>query len=144
MKIIMLAMTIMMMSALSADLDNVMMPERDEINTIARANRDHQLVQGYTVRYSWSKRPSIGTTILVLKVFDQNGVQTQDLAISAVASMPSMSCCTAEGENFFHNNRNGDYVTPVNFTMLGEGEIMLTFFKDDQIIDYAYIMHNLR
>lgn len=115
-----------------------------EIQLIRRANRSHSINDDYYVTYSWASRPRIGQNVLIVKLLDENRNQVQDLEISAVSSMPEMSCCPDSEEQFMRLNRNGDYLLPINFTMLGDWEVILSFWQDEEFVTNARIKHHLR
>ncbi len=103
-----------------------------EAELISRANRIHSINDDYYVTYNWASRPGIGANVLVVKLFDKENNQVQDLDITAESYMPGMSCCPAFGEQVLRLNRNGDYLVPITFTMLGVWAIILSFGNEDE------------
>jgi hypothetical protein len=84
--------------------------------------------------WEFDKTPKMGTTILIIKLFDREGKRVSDLAITGRSDMPSMRGAHDSGEVAFKTNKAGDYLLPVNVVMPGDWEVRLTFSRDGVVI----------
>lgn len=118
--------------------------ERLESHNIARANRAHWLNDDYYITYQWDKRPRIGHHVLIVKLYNKDKQQVQELSITADAYMPSMKGAHDTGDVAMRLNNRGDYLVPVHFMMLGDWEIELKFSRDDKELTRAYVQLDLK
>lgn len=88
----------------------------------------------YYFVYSFNQKPSLGTVILKVEVYDRNGKKDTSLQISGDSGMPSMAGHHDTGNVALKQNKKGDYLLPVNVVMPGDWEVRLTFRKDDKPI----------
>ncbi len=84
--------------------------------------------------WEFDKTPKMGTSILVVKLYDKDGKRISDLVISGRSDMPSMRGAHDSGEVAFRTNKAGDYLLPVNVVMPGDWEVRLTFTRDGEVI----------
>jgi hypothetical protein len=84
--------------------------------------------------WEFDKAPKMGTSILIIKLFDKDGRQVSDLAISGRSDMPSMRGAHDSGEVAFKTNKAGTYLLPVNIVMPGDWEVRLTFSRNGIVI----------
>jgi hypothetical protein len=84
--------------------------------------------------WEFDKTPKMGTSILIIKLYDKDGKRVSDLAITGRSDMPSMRGAHDSGEVAFKNNRAGDYLLPVNVVMPGDWEVRLTFSRNGIVI----------
>ena len=84
--------------------------------------------------YGFDKTPKMGTSILKIELFGKDGKRITDWNISARSDMPSMRGAHDSGEVAFKQNRQGDYLIPVNIVMPGDWEVLLTFSKDEAVV----------
>jgi hypothetical protein len=84
--------------------------------------------------WEFDKTPKMGTSILIVKLFDRDGKRVTDLQIAGRSDMPSMRGAHDSGEVAFKNNRAGDYLLPVNVVMPGDWEVRLTFSRNGIVI----------
>jgi len=84
--------------------------------------------------WEFDKTPKMGTSILIIKLFDKDGTRVSDLAISGRSDMPSMRGAHDSGEVGFKLNKAGDYLMPVNIVMPGGWEVLLTFSRNGIVI----------
>jgi hypothetical protein len=90
--------------------------------------KDHYFV------YAFSQKPSLGTVILKVEVYDKDGKRDTSLGITGDSGMPSMAGHHDTGDVPLKQNKKGDYLLPVNVVMPGDWEVRLTFRKDDKPI----------
>ena len=76
----------------------------------------------------------MGTSILIIKLYDKDGKRVSDLAIAGRSDMPSMRGAHDSGDVAFKNNKAGDYLLPVNIVMPGNWEVLLTFSRNGIVI----------
>ncbi len=87
--------------------------------------------QDYYFKYTFDKKPMMGTVILKIVVFDKNDKQYSGMKIVGDSGMPSMKGHHDSGDVAFQLNKKGDYLLPVNLVMPGVWEIKLTFIEED-------------
>ena len=86
-----------------------------------------QIGNGYYFKYRFNARPSMGTTILSVKVFDSNGNQVTPFQMTGDCAMSGMHDA---GPVQFTINKKNDYVLPLNVAMQGDWEVKLVIKKD--------------
>lgn len=84
--------------------------------------------------WEFDKTPKMGTSILIIKLYDRDGKRVKDLQIVGRTDMPSMRGAHDSGEVAFKNNKAGDYLLPVNVVMPGDWEVQLTFSRSGIVI----------
>jgi len=80
--------------------------------------------------WEFDKTPKMGTSILIIKLYDKDGRRVNDLAVTGRSDMPSMRGAHDSGEVAFKTNRAGDYLMPVSVVMPGDWEVRLTFSRN--------------
>jgi hypothetical protein len=93
--------------------------------------------------WEFDKTPKMGTAILILKLFDKNGTQVSDLAVTGRSDMPSMRGAHDSGEIAFKTNKSGTYLLPVNVVMPGDWEVRLTFSRNGIVIFRGRILFDV-
>ena len=91
-------------------------------------NKDHYFT------YEFAKKPSMGTVVLRVRVFDNNGKQITPYAVFGDYGMPSMRGHHDSGKQQFKLNKRGDYLLPVNIVMPGDWDVTITIEKDGKAI----------
>jgi hypothetical protein len=84
--------------------------------------------------WEFDKTPKMGTSILIIKLYDRDGKRVTDVDITGQSDMPSMRGAHDSGEVAFKNNKAGDYLLPVNVVMPGDWEVRLTFSRNGIVI----------
>jgi hypothetical protein len=84
--------------------------------------------------WEFDKTPKMGTSILIIKLYDRDGKRVTDVAVTGQSDMPSMRGAHDSGEVAFKNNKAGDYLLPVNVVMPGDWEVRLTFSRNGIVI----------
>jgi len=84
--------------------------------------------------WQFDKTPKMGTSILIIKLYDRDGKRVTDVAITGQSDMPSMRGAHDSGEIAFKLNKAGDYLLPVNVVMPGDWEVRLTFSRNGSVI----------
>jgi len=84
--------------------------------------------------WEFDKTPKMGTSILIIKLYDRDGKRVTDVAITGQSDMPSMRGAHDSGEVAFKLNKAGDYLLPVNVVMPGDWEVRLTFSRNGIVI----------
>lgn len=84
--------------------------------------------------WEFDKTPKMGTSILVVRLYDKDGKRVSDLGITGRSDMPSMRGAHDSGEVAFKTNKAGDYLLPVDVVMPGDWEVRLTFSRDGVVI----------
>jgi len=84
--------------------------------------------------WEFDRTPKMGTSILVIKLYDKDGKRVSDLTVSGRTDMPSMRGAHDSGEVAFKMNKAGDYLMPVNVVMPGDWEVLLTFSRNGIVI----------
>lgn len=93
-------------------------------------NKAVQLPDSKYFKYSFTKKPKIGTSILNVSVFDKKNRLSDDFDVYITADMPSMRGAHASDDVKMKANKKGELLAPVNFVMPGVWEITLKFYKD--------------
>ena len=89
---------------------------------------------GYYIIYGFDKKPKLGTVIMKVEVFTDEGAKDTSLEIKADAGMPSMRGAHETGERAFVISKKGDYLLPVSVVMPGDWEIRIAVSKDGKVI----------
>lgn len=84
--------------------------------------------------WEFDKTPKMGTSILIVKLYDKDGKRVSDLAVTGRSDMPSMRGAHDSGEVAFKTNKAGDYLLPVDVVMPGDWEVQLTFSRNGIVI----------
>ena len=84
--------------------------------------------------WEFDKAPKMGTSILIVKLYDKDGRRVSDLAVTGRSDMPSMSGAHDSGDLAFKLNKAGDYLLPVSVVMPGPWEVRLTFSRGGIVI----------
>jgi len=98
--------------------------------TLPGYNKSVNLPDGMYFKYSFNKKPKIGTSILKVSVYDKKGRLSDDYAVYADADMPSMKGAHSTGEVKMKANKKGELLLPINFVMAGVWQVDLKFHKD--------------
>jgi hypothetical protein len=89
---------------------------------------------GYYLIYGFDKKPKLGTIIMKVEIFTDEGNKDTFFEVKADAGMPSMKGAHETGDRAFKLSRRGDYVLPISIVMPGDWEIRLTILKDKNVI----------
>ena len=89
---------------------------------------------GYYLIYGFDKKPKLGTLIMKVEIFTDEGNKDTSFEVKADAGMPSMKGAHETGDRAFKLSRRGDYVLPISIVMPGDWEIRLTILKDKNVI----------
>jgi len=108
--------------------------QQEEIPVLKPAGKRNDLPDGRYFIWEFTQTPKMGTVILKLQLFDQNGNKVTDLKIDGRSDMPSMRGHHDSGEVAFKTNNQGFYLLPVNIVMPGDWEVILTFRDNDRIL----------
>lgn len=92
------------------------------------------LGSGYYMIYGFDKKPRLGTAIMKVEIFTEDGKKDTSLEVKADADMPSMRGAHASGEKAFQISKKGDYLLPVRIVMPGDWEVKFTVSKDGKVI----------
>jgi hypothetical protein len=91
-------------------------------------NKDHYFI------YEFAQKPSMGTVVLRVRVYDNSGKQLTPYAVFGDYGMPSMRGHHDSGKQQFKLNKRGDYLLPVNIVMPGDWDVTITIEKDGKAI----------
>jgi hypothetical protein len=106
----------------------------EEYELLPSPGKKYPINQDYYFKYTFDKKPQMGTVILKVVVFDKNDQQYSGMKIVGASGMPSMKGHHDSGDVTFLLNKKGDYLMPVNLVMPGVWEIRLTFIEKEKII----------
>jgi hypothetical protein len=93
--------------------------------------------------WEFDKTPKMGTSILIIKLYDKDGRQVTDLAVTGRSDMPSMRGAHDSGDVAFKTNKAGNYLLPVNVVMPGDWEVRLTFSRNGIVIFRGRIAYDV-
>lgn len=101
------------------------MPGRGEKVTI---NNEYYLL------YDFDKKPKMGTVILKVSVYTNDGMKDTTLEVAADSGMPSMRGAHDTGDLPMQISRKKEYLLPINIVMPGEWEIRITIKKAGKVM----------
>jgi hypothetical protein len=84
--------------------------------------------------WEFDKTPKMGTSILIIKLYDKDGRRINDLTVTGQSGMPSMRGAHDSGEIAFKTNRAGDFLLPVSVVMPGDWEVRLSFSRNGIVV----------
>jgi len=84
--------------------------------------------------WEFDKTPKMGTSILIIKLYDKDGKRISEPAVTGRSNMPLMRGAHDSGEVAFKTNKPGDYLLPINIVMPGKWEVSLTFSRNGIVI----------
>jgi hypothetical protein len=112
-------------------------------NSTLKENSEIKITEDYYFKYSFNQKPSMGTIILKVQVFDKNNKQVKSFTIFGEAGMPSMRGAHDSGLNEFMLNKKDDYLLPVNVVMPGDWEVQIIIKKDSRDVFKGTIEFNI-
>jgi len=83
--------------------------------------------------YGFTKPPKLGTSIMRVEIFAQNGARDTSFVVKGDADMPSMRGAHSTGDKDFSLSAKGVYLLPVRLVMPGDWEVVFTFIRDGKI-----------
>ena len=89
---------------------------------------------GYYMIYNFDKKPKLGTAIMKVEVFTEDGKKDTSLEVKADADMPSMRGAHGTGNRVFKISNKGDYLLPIPIVMPGDWQVRFTVSKDGKVI----------
>jgi hypothetical protein len=101
---------------------------------LAAPGRKVSIGNGFYLIYGFDKKPKLGTVIMKVEIFNQEGGKDTSLEVKGDAGMPSMRGAHETGDRLFVLSKKGDYLLPVNIVMPGDWEIHLTIVKGGKAI----------
>lgn len=99
-----------------------------------KAGEKIKIDEGHYFIYDFDKKPQMGTAILKVRIFDNEGKQSTSYEVMGNSGMPSMRGAHDTGDQPFKLNKKGEYLLPVNVVMPGGWEVRLQFLKDKKPI----------
>ncbi|MFO7660194.1 MAG: hypothetical protein R6V77_04715 [Candidatus Cloacimonadaceae bacterium] len=94
-------------------------------------------------KYSFDKKPGIGTSILKVDVYDRKHRRSDDFVVSVLASHPKVKGVRNYEEIQMRVHRKGEFLLPINFDRSGDWELTLRFFKDGRHTNTAKLQLKL-
>ncbi len=90
---------------------------------------------GY-IHFTWEfdRNPKMGTSILIIKLYDRKGNRANELQITGRSDMPAMRGAHDSGDVAFKLNKAGNYLLPVDIVMPGKWEVRLTFSRAGRVV----------
>ncbi len=101
---------------------------------IPKAGKKYWIGKEYYFKYSFDKKPRLGTLIVKIQLFNKDGKRDTTLTINGNSGMPSMKGHHDSGDILFKLNKKGDYLLPVDVVMPGDWEVKITFIKENKPI----------
>jgi hypothetical protein len=84
--------------------------------------------------YGFDKKPKLGTVIVKIAIFSNNGDRDTSFEVLGDSGMPSMKGAHETGEQPFRLSKKGEYLLPVNIVMPGDWEVRITIKKAGNVI----------
>jgi hypothetical protein len=97
-----------------------------KISLDAKQNGKNKLGTGYYFTYSFTQRPSIGTNILKIQIFDNKGNKNSSFDLKGTSDMAEMRGMGSD-EQVFKKNKKNDYLLPVDVSMRGGWVVAVKF-----------------
>ena len=91
-------------------------------------DKDHYFIYGF------DKKPKLGTIIMKVEIYAQDGNKDTSFEVLGDSGMPSMKGAHETGEQLFRLSNKGAYLLPVNIVMPGDWEIRITIKKDGKVV----------
>lgn len=107
---------------------------QQEYAVLAKPGQKIPLGPGHYFTYGFAKPPKMGTAIMKVEIFTNNGKPDTSFTVTGDADMPSMRGAHAAGEKKFALSKKGVYLLPVSLVMLGDWEIRFTFAQKGKTI----------
>lgn len=101
---------------------------------LAKPGQKIPLGPGHYFTYGFVKPPKIGTAIMKVEIFTNNGKPDTSFTVTGDADMPSMRGAHAAGEQKFSLSKQGVYLLPISLVMPGDWEIRFTFAQKSNTI----------
>ncbi|PKN73380.1 MAG: hypothetical protein CVU50_03565 [Candidatus Cloacimonetes bacterium HGW-Cloacimonetes-3] len=96
-------------------------------------NKAEWISNDYYVKYTWQKKPKIGTDLLFVEVYNKDKKLVKDMSLTANSFMPTMRGAHDTGDVPMKMNKKMQYVIDVNFVMAGEWGVELKFAKNGKV-----------
>ena len=84
--------------------------------------------------YGFDKKPKLGTAIMKVEIFTEEGKKDASFEVKADAGMPSMGGAHETGERPFTLSKKEDYLLPINIVMPGDWEVRFTVMKAGKVV----------
>lgn len=105
----------------------------DKYEPLPGEGKKVEIGKEYSFVYKFAKKPQLGISILKVEVADKDGKKDTSLKITGDSGMPSMSHHDT-GEVEFKQNKEGDYLLPVDVVMPGGWAVKIVFRKEDKVL----------
>jgi len=89
---------------------------------------------GYYFVYGFDKKPKLGTVIMKVEIFAEDGKKVTSYEVKGDCGMPSMKGAHDSGDRAFKVSKLGDYLLPIDIVMPGGWEVRLTVLKDGKVV----------
>lgn len=89
---------------------------------------DHYFTYGFTTP------PKMGSVIMKVAIFTQDGKKDTSFVVKGDVDMPSMRGAHSMGNKDFSISEKGDYLLPVSLVMPGDWEFRFSFVKDGETL----------
>jgi hypothetical protein len=122
---------IMVMGIGFADSCCAMPAQKGQTKAVVSTAKDNPVFN-----YSFSKKPKIGTTVLIVTPKSKEAFKGK---IEAQYGMPSMAGAHDSGWVELVKNKKGSYVTPVTFVMPGEWQIDIRVTEGKSVNEYKVV-----
>lgn len=93
---------------------------------LSAGNKKNWIKDEYYFTYQFNQKPTIGTNILKIQIFDNKGNKNGSFDVSGTADMTAMRGM-GSGEQSFKKNKKNDYLLPVDVSMRGEWSVEVKF-----------------
>lgn len=105
-----------------------------DYQVIPKPGKKVTLDAGHYFTYGFTKPAKIGTAIMKVEIFTNDGKRDTSFKVKGDADMPSMRGVHSTGDKDFALSKKGDYLLPVALVMPGDWEIRFTFVKDGKTV----------
>jgi len=109
-------------------------PGQGEFPPLPKPGRKVPLGKEHYFTYGFTQQPKLGTAVMRVEIFTQDGKRDTTFAIQGDADMPSMRGAHSSGPKPFALSNKGIYLLPVQLVMPGDWEIRFSFLKNGQAV----------
>lgn len=92
---------------------------------------------------SFDKKPQLANAVLKIQIFTKEGNRDTSFQVTGEADMPSMRGAHYTGLQPFKLNKKGDYLLPLAIVMPGDWEVVVRFFRNDQVLFTGRLMFHV-
>lgn len=99
--------------------------------------------ENYYFVYEFDKKPALGSLVLKIQLFSNNGERSTALSLKGSSDMPSMRGAHYMGDQPFRVSKRGDYLLPIDVVMPGDWEVQVIILSGEKVIYRGHILFDV-